>query len=115
MNNDYKFKPGNKYAVKKGEVRNPKGRPPIKTLSEAYRHVLEQKAHNDKKGRTNAEVIADKLAGLAKRGNVNAAREITDRAEGKPRQSITVEGNAPMVILKNADNKADEKTEPSLG
>lgn len=40
--------------------------------------------------RTNAEAITDKLIELAKGGSIEAARLIGDRAEGKPRQTVTV-------------------------
>ncbi len=41
--------------------------------------------------RTYAEVIAEKLCTEAASGNVNAAREIADRTEGKPKQAIDVD------------------------
>jgi len=61
------------------------------------------------------EYVLMKVYELALKGEEWPLHFIADRTEGRPRQSISIEGNTPMVILKNADNKADEKTEPSLG
>jgi threonine aldolase len=67
---------------------NPGGRPKSKVLSQAYRDVLEQEGPGDSQGRTFAEMIAQVLARRAMKGDVQAARELADRTEGKARQSI---------------------------
>ena len=46
---------------------------------------------NDPEDRTYAEAIAQTLAEKALAGDIRAAQEIADRAEGRPRQSIEVE------------------------
>ncbi len=76
---------------KKGQSGNPSGRPKSKTLSDAYRNKLEELVPNDPEKRTWAELIAEAQVRDAVRGNVQAAREIADRTEGKPRQAIEFE------------------------
>src|SRR5271168_4212991 len=76
---------------KKGQSGNPGGRPRSKTLSDAYRLKLEEPVPNDPEGRTWAELIAEAQVRDAVRGNVQAAREIADRTEGKARQAIEFE------------------------
>jgi hypothetical protein len=75
-------------AFKPGQSGNPLGRPKSITLSEAIRLQLAQ-TFND--SRTYAEEIALVLCGAAVKGNVNAAREIADRTEGKPKQSVDLD------------------------
>ena len=67
------------------------GRPKSKTLSDAYRHKLEEPVPNDPEGRTWAELIAEAQARDAVRGNVQSAREIADRTEGRAKQAIEFE------------------------
>jgi hypothetical protein len=77
---------------KPGQSGNPAGRPKSITLSEAIRLQLAKKvsAGSDY---TYAEAIAQVLCVAAVRGNVNAAREIADRTEGRPRQSVDLDMN----------------------
>jgi hypothetical protein len=89
---DGTFAPGNKLGnrFKPGASGNPDGRPKLTLLSEAIRAQLAVVAPEaDEK--TYAEVIAEKLCTEAASGNVNAAREIADRTEGKPKQSLDVD------------------------
>jgi hypothetical protein len=82
---------GKPYRWKKGESGNPSGRPKSKTLSEAYKNMLEELVPNDAEGRTWAELIAEGQIRDAVRGNVQAAKEIADRTEGRARQAIEFE------------------------
>jgi hypothetical protein len=82
---------GRSHRWKKGQSGNPSGRPKSKTISNAYRHKLEEEVPNDPERRTWAELIAEAQVRDAVRGNVQAAREIADRTEGKARQSIEFE------------------------
>lgn len=82
---------GKSHRWKKGQSGNPSGRPKSKTLSNAYRNKLEEVVPNDPEGRTWAELIAEAQVRDAVRGNVQAAREIADRTEGRARQSIEFE------------------------
>jgi hypothetical protein len=76
---------------KPGRSGNPSGRPKSITLSEALRHELAKAHPESKDGETYAEKIAGVLCKAAAEGNVNAAKEIADRTEGKPRQAIDVD------------------------
>jgi hypothetical protein len=82
---------GKPYRWKKGQSGNPSGRPKSKTLSDAYRNKLEEPVPNDPEKRTWAELIAEAQVRDAVRGNVQAAREIADRTEGRARQAIEFE------------------------
>ena len=85
-----RFATGNPHAFQKGQSGNPKGRPKSITLSEAYRKKLAEVDPDDQQGRTFAEVLAEQTVLKAKGGDVAALRELADRAEGKPRQSMTL-------------------------
>ena len=87
-----KFPPGNKIGnlFKKGETGNPAGRPKITKLTEALREQLAEEMPGAPE-RTVAEAIARSLIKEALRGDVQAAREIADRTEGKPKQAIDVD------------------------
>ena len=74
----------------KGVSGNPAGRPKSITMSEAYRRELAKPDPADKHGRTFAEVIAARMIVRALIGDVQAVRELTDRTEGKPRQTVTL-------------------------
>ena len=75
---------------KPGQSGNPAGRPKSITMSEAYRRELAKLDPDDKHGRTFAEVLAEQIIIKAKGGDVAAVRELTDRTEGKPRQTVTL-------------------------
>jgi hypothetical protein len=82
---------GKSHRWKKGQSGNPSGRPKSKTLSDAFKNKLEELVPDDLEGRTWAELIAVALVRDAVRGNVQAAREIADRTEGRARQAIEFE------------------------
>jgi hypothetical protein len=89
---DGTFAPGHKLGnrFKKGKTGNPSGRPKLTKLTEALREQLAETLP-DASERTVAEAIARALIREAISGNVQAAREIADRTEGKPKQSIDVD------------------------
>jgi hypothetical protein len=89
---DGTFAPGHKLGnrFKKGETGNPSGRPKLTKLTEALREQLTEEMPSAPE-RTVAEAIARALIREALSGNVQAAREIADRTEGKPKQSIDVD------------------------
>jgi hypothetical protein len=89
---DGKFAPGNKLGNRfaPGETGNRNGRPKLTVLGDALRAQLAVEMP-DASERTYAEEIARVLCEEAARGNVAAAREIADRAEGKPKQAIDVD------------------------
>jgi hypothetical protein len=82
-NQDTRWKPG--------QSGNPGGRPKTAPLSYACRELLASPVPGDSEGRTYAQKIAATLAEKAIAGNIRAAQEIADRAEGKPRQSLEIE------------------------
>ncbi len=87
-----KFPPGNKIGKQfpPGVSGNPSGRPKLTKLTEALRKQLTE-LNPDATEETNAEAIARVLIREAKTGNVQAAREIADRTEGRPKQAIDLE------------------------
>lgn len=89
---DGTFAPGNKIGnrFKPGASGNPNGRPKLAVLSEALRAELAGTMPGASE-QTYAEAIAKALVASAVSGDVAAAREIADRTEGKPKQSLDVD------------------------
>lgn len=78
----------------KGTSGNPGGRPKRTPLTDACRDVLAQLVPDDPQGHTYAQAIAEMLAAKALEGDIRAAQELADRAEGKPRQSLEIQNSA---------------------
>ena len=76
----------------KGVSGNHKGRPRKTAPTDALRELLASGVPGDPEGRTYADAIAEALVKRAMRGDVQAAREIADRAEGKPLQAVALGG-----------------------
>src|SRR6516164_7460780 len=70
---------------------NPGGRPKSAPLSQACRELLAGPVPDDPEGRTYAQAIAETLAQKALAGDIRAAQEIADRAEGRARQSVEIQ------------------------
>lgn len=85
---------GKPYRWNKGQSGNPSGRPKMAPLANACRELLAASVPDDPEGRTYAEAIAKTLAEKALAGDIRAAQELADRAEGKARQSIEIENTA---------------------
>jgi hypothetical protein len=79
---------------KPGQSGNPCGRPKQTPLIDACREVLAKPVPGDARGRTYAQAIAEKLATKAVEGDIRAAQELADRAEGKARQTLQIENTA---------------------
>ena len=82
-----------------GESGNPSGRPKSE-VTDAYRLLARCKVPGDPQGRTYAELLAEAQFWAAIGGATTAAREITDRLEGKSLQRVEV-GNldeAPLEL-----------------
>jgi hypothetical protein len=77
---------GEAHRWKPGQSGNPGGRPRTAKLAEACRVKLASTIPGDSTGRTYAEAIADELARRALKGDIRAAQELADRAEGRPSQ-----------------------------
>lgn len=98
-----------------GQSGNPGGRPKSKLLSEAYKAILETEITRGKdKGKTVAEAIAGVMATESRNGKVNAAAEIADRVEGKPRQAyevkMSITDELPNLIEAGRKRAAARKT-----
>jgi hypothetical protein len=74
-----------------GQSGNPGGRPKRTPLADARREVLDQPVPDDPEGRNYAQKIAATLADKAAEGDIRAAQELGDRAEGRARQAIEIE------------------------
>jgi hypothetical protein len=77
-----------------GRSGNPGGRPKTAPLSQACRELLAASVPRDPMRRTYAEAIAQTLAEKALAGDIRAAAELADRAEGRARQSIEIQSVA---------------------
>jgi len=72
-----------------GQSGNPGGRPKGSVkISSCYELSLARPFPEDPQGRTYAQVIADRAVGLAAEGRIDAIREVTDRTEGRSKQTI---------------------------
>jgi hypothetical protein len=83
---------GKRHRFKKGRSGNVSGRPKYKCLSDAYRFQLQQPVPGDPEGRTWGELLAEAMIRTAVKGNVNAAREVAERTEGKAPQHFELVG-----------------------
>ena len=76
-----------------GESGNPKGRPPnVRYLSEALNELLRANPQE-------AKTIILAAIESAKKGNVEALRELWNRAEGKVLDTHKFEGDVPVNII----------------
>ena len=74
-----------------GQSGNPAGRPKGSVkVSSCYERSLVRPFPGDPQGRTYAQVIADKAVELAAEGRIDAIKEVTDRTEGRSKQTIDV-------------------------
>jgi hypothetical protein len=80
--------------VGKGQNGNPGGRPKFAPFSQAARDMLGKLVPGDPEGRTYAEAIAQVLADKALSGDIRAAQELIERAEGKPKQSVEIQNGS---------------------
>lgn len=75
---------------------NPKGRPPAgKALTERLRMLL---ARKDADGRVYAEVLIETLVKSAAAGDISALREVFDRTEGNPAQTLQGNSEQPLNV-----------------
>ena len=73
--------PPPEFRFKPGQSGNPGGRPKTKLISQAYQEFLAEL--DTKKRRTIAQEIAKQMIQSALKGDLAAAKEVTDRTEGK--------------------------------
>jgi Family of unknown function (DUF5681) len=84
-------RPENLTPWRPGQSGNPGGRPKTAPLSQACRELLTQLVPDDQQNRTYAQAIAQTLGQKALGGDIRAAQELADRAEGRARQSIEIQ------------------------
>src|SRR5262245_23805364 len=82
------FAKGNAFAFRPGQSGNPAGRP--RDTNAAHFRDLVRMQYPGKDEVTYGELIARALLVRAISGDVQAIREVFDRLEGKPRQSVDV-------------------------
>lgn len=103
-------------AWQKGQSGNPDGRPKGKPWADAIRRAL---ARREQTGGAGLNQLADKLIDAAVEGDMVAMREVADRLDGKPMQSIDAEfrGSLTSVIealpMHNL-RQIEDKPEPDL-
>lgn len=87
--------------ARKGEVRNPKGRPP--KLPEL--EVLMAKVMGEEKGGITAmEAIIAALRAKAAKGDVRAAEVLLNRGYGLPKQTIQTSGETVVRFIRDEGN-----------
>jgi Family of unknown function (DUF5681) len=96
----------------KGQSGNPGGRPSYKEISAALRSFLALPVGTPIIPKTNAEVVAWRWLKLAKKGNLAAARELTNRVEGLPRLTAEVIGHDPLLDLIAEMKRASKNLPP---
>lgn len=106
------FQKGNKWTVKPGEVRNPKGGPKgSKLISKAYNVLLSSKVPAKiakEHGLTNvtwAELIAMGMAKAAAGGETPAAKEIREVTEGKLAETMNLTGHIDYTAGQTAKDQ----------
>ncbi len=87
-----RFSPGNKIGKQfpKGVSGNPNGRPRLTKLSESLRQQIAE-TNPDALEETIAQTIGKTLIKLAIGGDVQAIKEVFDRCEGRPKQSVDLD------------------------
>jgi hypothetical protein len=121
------FKRGNRIGAatrfQPGQSGNAGGRPRSAEVSKASRAWLAEKVTatelranqlpNELLGCTHAEVIAYVQGQDAMRGNLGSAEFVTDRAEGKPHTSLSInEGPNPLIEYATAVRELSERIGP---
>ena len=103
--------PQNLVPIKKGEVRNPYGRPRVlPELKTVLTEILSEEITNPKTGEriTQLEAVLRTLNAKAMKGDMRAIQEILDRTFGKSHQSISVDDvEPPKIIVEIVDPKND--------
>ena len=113
---DGTFGPGNRWAVKPGECRNPKGRP--LSLRRVLRERLEVETEaadpadprrRRKIRQTRAEAVIEALIAAAEAGNVAAAKLVIESVDGKLPDRIEVERRERAEAEQAAAEATDEE------
>ena len=80
-----------------------------KLITDAIRVALKREAVGaDGKPTRKLNVIAEKLVDEAAAGNMTAIKEVMDRTEGRPNQSVSIEpGESLLAILDELEQRRD--------
>ena len=101
--------------AKKGEIRNPKGRGHARGRATIVKEwlMVEQKFKNPLTGQeeilSQADIMTLALINKARKGDVNAFRELMDSGFGKNKeiQETMLSVTTPTIVFKNFDNDND--------
>lgn len=83
-----------------GQSGNPGGRRAEKPWRDAISAAARQVLAGDPDGRTKLRVIAEKLVEQAMEGDIQSAKEIGDRLDGKAIQQISGDGDDGALVVK---------------
>jgi Family of unknown function (DUF5681) len=92
----------------KGVSGNPGGRPKKKLVTDELERLLQVEAP-EAGGRTWATVIAEALLQQARKGDVRAITELTNRIEGKAPQPVELSGDDDLDTLAEMIEKARKR------
>lgn len=93
--------------AQKGEVRNPKGRPPkLPDLDVLMAEVLGE----EKDGKTAAQAILAALRAKAAKGDIRAAEVLLNRGYGLPKQKIEHSGDPDAPVHFMIDGRFKDST-----
>lgn len=97
---------GETMAWRKGQSGNPNGRPP---KEKALTTLLEQCGNVEEDGKTRKQRLAEELWALALNGDLPAIKYIYDRLDGKPRETMDVDGSVggTLIIVRPGDELQD--------
>lgn len=114
------FERGNTCGVRtrfvKGKSGNPGGCPKYKKVSESCRAILASGLNEVFVIESYSDAVALRWLKEALKGNISAGRELVDRSEGKPAQSLFVEGNDnPVAILIASMDQRSDTIGPAEG
>jgi hypothetical protein len=94
---------------KPGQSGNPGGRPKSGALARACREVMAEVVPGDRKGRTGARAIAERMFEFALKGHLGAIKDMADRAEGRAGEYFNLElHHSPQDGELVDQGKADE-------
>jgi predicted DNA-binding protein len=99
-------KPPVEHQFKKGMSGNPGGR--AKKIAAVFNAGLLEVDPDDAQGRTRADVLFATLYAEAKKGNVQAAKEILDRVLGKAHQTKTITDERSMQLREYVERYVEE-------
>ncbi len=87
---------------------NPGGRPKNRSTKAVLNELLEML---DSQGITARERLAEVVLAKALKGNIRFVRELYDRADGRPKQAVDLDGNI-TIRVEYADSHADTPEAP---